>query len=451
MKYNLTLSFICILSLIGCGISHRQVRRTLSQTQERYPQLSEKTYLQDPHHAESSYQPELDMDEAVRIALEYNPRLQAFLEKFGVTAAELADAGLYSNPEAVFTVLKPPESEKHSMSFEIYQNISDFWQVPFLERVARYEQHATQHDVIRFILETIKETKKAYITYVHAQKDAEIVERIYKDIRDLQKQLHKHDQDNGLNQLDDTVVDVRVEEWYRTLQRAYMKRDKAHSDLEQMLGREPQGVPYIDPQSTFFIQDIAALPDYTIMRELAYARRPEVRQREQQVQQYQSQIRYEQSHVFPYAELGAFFTDDTSGRHFRGPVISFEIPMWDANQPRIRRAYYLMRQSEKNLQDQYYVVAGEVARTRAQLIALRDIFYRYQSVTLERIEQGFTYAKQYAQQQRINVLTLIDTSVRLHQERRTYYETLRDIWLYMIDLEREAGIDLNEYITPKNA
>ena len=85
----------------------------------------------------------LTLEEAVRMALLNNRRLQAEFLSIGVAKADWVQAGLFANPAVGFSVQFPEGGGVSNVQASIAQNIVDLWQIPKRKQVAQADLDAT--------------------------------------------------------------------------------------------------------------------------------------------------------------------------------------------------------------------------------------------------------------------------------------------------------------------
>ncbi|HEX6885400.1 MAG TPA: TolC family protein [Planctomycetota bacterium] len=81
----------------------------------------------------------LTLDEALRIALLENRRLQAGFARLGVSKAELVQAGLWRDPRVSFAVLLPSGGGAVRWTLDLAASVLDLWELPRREALARAE------------------------------------------------------------------------------------------------------------------------------------------------------------------------------------------------------------------------------------------------------------------------------------------------------------------------
>lgn len=122
---------------------------------------------------------ELELDDAVRVALLNNRRLQSMYETLGVSQAQLVEAGLLSNPsfEALY---KDVDGNGHIWELTVAQEVMDALMMPLRKRVARYELAATEAKVKARVMDIIREVRTAYYRFLAGKKTVSLLEDVVK-------------------------------------------------------------------------------------------------------------------------------------------------------------------------------------------------------------------------------------------------------------------------------
>ncbi len=118
-----------------------------------------------PISVEEILQKELTEDFAVQIALLNNQNLQAAYESLGIAKAQLAQAGLLTNP--IFTLsyrFSTKTNVTDLIDISLFQNFLEILLIPLKRRMADAELEATKAMILTQILGVIAQTKIAFYT-----------------------------------------------------------------------------------------------------------------------------------------------------------------------------------------------------------------------------------------------------------------------------------------------
>src|SRR5262245_20631190 len=111
----------------------------------------------------------LSLDEALRLALLNNRRLQAGFMEIGVARADFVQAGLLRNPSLSVAFLLPSGGVTPRITANLLGSVVDLWEIPVRKEIQRAELSRQILEVSRFAGELVAETKAAYFESVAAR------------------------------------------------------------------------------------------------------------------------------------------------------------------------------------------------------------------------------------------------------------------------------------------
>ena len=97
-----------------------------------------------------------------------------------------------------------------------------------------------------------------------------------------------------------------------------------------------------------------------------------------QIEQSKWVLKLQKARIYGDVNLGGNYTKELEGTKTYGPLLSFQIPIFDQNQAGISRAQYQLRQSEKVL------VATEIKAKEEILGLIRELKFQHEKATLLR-------------------------------------------------------------------
>ncbi len=117
---------------------------------------------------------ELTRDECAAIVLGSHPRLEAAFHEIGVARADLAQAGLLSNPVVSVFLLFPEGGGQTEIQGTIAASLADLWRIPARERAARAELEARVFEAARLAGELTMRATGMHDAAVAAERAARI-------------------------------------------------------------------------------------------------------------------------------------------------------------------------------------------------------------------------------------------------------------------------------------
>ena len=127
-----------------------------------------------------------------------------------------------------------------------------------------------------------------------------------------------------------------------------------------------------------------------------------------------------------------------------GPNIAVTLPIFDQNQAQIARATYAQVQAVKSYEDLYLGIAQDirVAVDRSVTLWSNVVFYRNE--LLPQADRNLEFTDAAYQAGTVGVLTLLESQRSRLGTRRGYVQAWANAATALSDLERAAGVPLDE-------
>ncbi|VAX38972.1 hypothetical protein MNBD_PLANCTO03-2099, partial [hydrothermal vent metagenome] len=119
----------------------------------------------------------LSMEEAVRLALLNNRRLQAEFMSIGVAKADWVQSGLLSNPSLDMLVRFPVDGGRSQIEGLFVQNILELWRIPLRKELSQHRLDDAVFTIARIAADLVTETKNAYYEALAADELRLLAER----------------------------------------------------------------------------------------------------------------------------------------------------------------------------------------------------------------------------------------------------------------------------------
>lgn len=381
--WRMVLTLVCVGTLSGCAQVNPQAE--FSRTRQLIGDRTGADAVYDPE-AEAMSPEELEtilgdgltVDEAVRIALLNNGRLQVEFMGIGIAKADLIQAGLLSNPTLAFSAQFPEGGGRSNIQASLAQNIADLWQIPKRKKVAEAGLNQTILRVANSAVQLVQQTRIDYYRAKAAEellgvaeKNLELVSKSHETVK-IQREagaVSSLDENLARSQMLSAGLGVRN----ARLEAANTKRALAR---RMSLSRPVEGLVLIDPLSDI----LDPIPPAETAIELARTHRLDVQAVEQSVRSLLARVELEKRRVFPDLSIGPFMerTDrrsapgrdipadfvrsslangaptvpDVQSRSQReqerrqeidflaGPAFTMTLPLFDQNQAQIAKAWY---------------------------------------------------------------------------------------------------------------
>ncbi len=379
----------------------------------------------------------LTEDDAVRIALLNNRKLQASFEEIGVTKADLVQVGLFTNPKLTAVFRFPFKGGGTDIEAVLPIRISDLWQIPLRKKVAAIRLEATMIQMSEEILKTVAEAKKAHSEYVALLALRDETEKIKKQMEELRDHLIYRQKFGYTSDLDIYMAKAAIIDKEAELARIQKESKVARMRLNRVLGLCPDQFGYEVIGS--LPEEFRPLPDLEIMITHALSMRPDVQIAKLKIEDSRRVLALERKRIFTNVEAGIGYARESEGTEFFGPELEIQLPLFDQNQAQIAKAEYRVRQAEKELQAKIGVVREEVSAALERLsFARREVnLIRNQILPMRKGSVG--YAEKYFNAMQINMLYLLEARQKLSETQRRFIESLREQQNAIIELERILG------------
>ena len=193
MKALKSLSAIIGIIILGAGCASVETSKEWEQLKNDVQQRTGREILWEQSQEEADVihqqvnallEKGLTREEALRIALINNRDLQAIFEEIGMSKSELVQAGLFRNPTISAFFRFPFHGSGTNIEADgLLFPLSDLWQMPFRKKVAAAHLERTMKRVEQTVLDTIRETKKAYDAVYYADVTKKETEALAKELR----------------------------------------------------------------------------------------------------------------------------------------------------------------------------------------------------------------------------------------------------------------------------
>lgn len=384
----------------------------------------------------------LSRNEAVSIALQNNPELQAEFQNLGIAKADLVQAGLYTNPNinSVFrfpTASQGPGTAQMNIEAVAAFRLSDLWQVPLAQNVAQDLLEIISLRILAMILDIVAQTKMVYDACVATELQLTNLKELLTATKELQEEI-KYRQHYGYTaDIDIDFIDAQVGKLESDL--AQKESDVATNfiELKKLMGMTPSS----DPIELYDgIDQTLPLPELSMLEDYAFANRPEIQIACTKIQQYKDTIRLERAKIVKEVDIGVAFKQDFD-RPFRGwgPYASVQLPLFDINYAQIARAEFLLKQSEKELVAQKIRIHEEIRNHYVTVQALTKEITWYSNSVIPSQEKAIDYAYDYAHTMQLNMERAIETKVKYFQAYAQLIDKQYHALKEFAQLERAVG------------
>ena len=424
----------------------------------------------------------LTLDEAVRIVLLNNRKLQAAFFDIGMARADWVQSGLLANPSLGIGVMFPQGGGRSNIQGNLAQNIVDLWQMPVKKRIAEHQIERQVVRVARLAGELATATKRAYYAAVAAHDLLTIAEENQALLGKSYEATRAQREAGVASPLDENLQRGELLRAELDLRDARLASVNTKRSLLGLLSLDlsTDKLDLTDPlpesgERTFDADSLIAV---------AREKRLDLKALEEAVAAGHAEIKLEYLRVFPEVSVG-IAAERLEGRSqpgrnvagdfaraslgageptipdiqtrgerqaekdqdiefMIGPNIAVTLPIFDQNQAQIARATYAQVQAVKSYEDLYLGIAQDirVAVDRSVTLWSNVVFYRNE--LLPQADRNLEFTDAAYQAGTVGVLTLLESQRSRLGTRRGYVQAWANAATALSDLERAAGVPLDE-------
>lgn len=422
----------------------------------------------------------LTMEEAVRVALLNNRRLQAEFASIGVAKAEWVQAGLLSNPTLGLALLFPEGGGLSNLQVNLAQNIVDLWQIPIRKRVAKLELEHTILRIARAAGELVNNTRRAYYHTLASAQLARLAQENLDVFTKSHDAIRARREAGAVAPLDENLARGELLQAQALLRDAQLQAATAKRELAKLMSVE------VDLGDIRLGDDLPGSPIRPLNADeliaLARDKRLDLQAVQQAAQASNEKIRLEYAKIFPEISIGPSLERPerrampgrTIGADFArasiaagaptlpeiqtpgqrraekrevidtilGPSVNMTLPIFDQNQAQIARARFERTQMVKSYEDLYLGIAQDIriAADRAGVSWSQVDFYRDELIPQALRNLRFAEASYRAGS--TDIITLLQSQRASIQVRQAYVAVWSGAAIAWADLELAVGVPM---------
>lgn len=391
----------------------------------------------------------LGLDEAARLALLNNRRLQAGFLALGVARAEYVQAGLLENPSLSLAFLFPDAGGRGRWTADLVGSVAEIWQIPSRQAFARAGLEQRILELSRFAGELVAATKSAYFEGVAAREGRSVGRANLELARRSHEGVRRQVEEGVASKTDESLAESLALGAELSFQRTEREEVAVMRKLAALLSLE-------EDLLAITLTDSLPEPGWQALEREAFVEaslgvRPDLRAASRAVAAAEERVGLEHKRRFPEFSAGMSAERPESmsaSDSFIGPAAALELPIFDQNQAQMSRAKFELAQRRKEFEALIVEARQELraALDKADVASRTAAFARDELVP--QAERGATLAEKAYELGDTTVLTLLQAQKAALEARRTVIEALLEAALSRIEVERTAGAPLR---APSNA
>lgn len=382
----------------------------------------------------------LGLDEATRLALLNNRRLQAGFLALGVARADYVQAGLLANPSLSLAFLFPDAGGRVRWTADLVGSVTEIWQIPARQAHAQAGIEQRILELSRFAGELVAATKTAYFESLAAREARSVGRANLELARRSREGVHRQVAEGVASKTDESLAESLALGVELSFQRTEREEVAATRRLAALLSLEEDllAVTLTDPLPE---------PGWPTLEREAFVEaslgvRPDLRAAARAVAAAEERVDLEHKRRLPEVSAGVSAERPEGGSSddfFIGPAAALELPLFDQNQAQVSRAEFELAQSRK---EHEALVAEARQELRAALdtagVAARAATFAAHEL-LPQAERSAALAQRAYELGDTTVLTLLQAQRTVLEARRTLIDALLEAALSRIEVERAAG------------
>jgi outer membrane protein TolC len=376
---------------------------------------------------------QLTREEAVEIALLYNPRLQATYEELGISRAAVVQAWLPENPVFDGAYLDVRHAG-HVIEMEVAQDFLSLLMIPLRTRLANTQMEITKKAVTGAVMDMINDVAVAYYRLQADRQTVEMLRVVLRAAEASSEMARRLREAGNITRLEVYNRRALYEEIKIAIAAAEARVVSDREHLNALLGLwgkktqwEPSGsLPALPEQSL----DLSSLERRVIENsiDLAVARKSmEATARGLNIKNITS--------VLPELEVGVDSEREENGTWLVGPMLALPVPLFDQGFPARAAARAQLRRAW----DRYTALAIEI-RSAARAARYRYLTARNQANYYDEVIAPLRAKITHQTQLRYNGMLvspfdLLEAKQAEIEAKRRGIEALRDYWIARTELE----------------
>jgi outer membrane protein TolC len=379
----------------------------------------------------------LTRENAVKIALLNNHKLQSAFEEIGIAKADLVQSGLLRNP-IVSTFFKIPiGGGSTGLEFEGVLSLLDLWQIPPRKKIAASRLETVILKVYEEIMNTAVEAKRFYDEYVFLSYTRDEMERIKDETDNLKDQIEYRGRFGFSGELDIKRANIAALEQEIEYINIETSLQLARMNLNRIMGFLPDRMDYDIIKE--IPKDIDLPSDISTLIDKAFSNRLDLKITELKIKEASDLIGLQYRSIIRDLEAGLSYEKEPEGGEFITPSLRLSIPFFDTNQAQIAKAEFILRQAIKEFQEIKLRIRENVIANFKKLKESRQKVYIIKEQIIPAQKEAVQFAERYFNAMQLNLLHLIEARMDLFKSQKRLFEAMREQRRLELELEKAIG------------
>jgi outer membrane protein, heavy metal efflux system len=376
----------------------------------------------------------LRREQAVRLALSHDPRIQAAIAHVRAAQADAQQARLLPNPVLNIDVRFPEGGGTQIFEATVTGDLMAILTLPGHVKTADHRLRAAAADALSTVLDVMSEVLEAYASAQSIDAEIVVMERRQNITRQLQSAATNRLAAGEGTRLDVLTLDAQGIGLEVDLADKRLERTQQRLTLARLIG-QPRGDIQWELESWQGPSQVNAAEPAWI--DTALKNRSEVQSRAWELAALGEEVKLASAAPFQGTEVGAHGERD--GSWAIGPTVTFPLPIFDFGQATRAKADAMRQAAHHELNQQTNEVIEEVRRDYAAYLVSRDSLEMTQNRLLPLQEQQRAQAELAYKNGEADLTTLLLAENDLQESRSKVIELQQKLTEAVIKLERAAG------------
>ena len=374
----------------------------------------------------------LTVSSAVQIALLNNPGLQATLEELGIAQADLAQAGLLTNPKLKAKILTGEGDVKTELGVE--QDFLGFFLRPLRIKLGETQYQVVKHRVGYEVFSLIAEVRSSYYT-LQGNKQLLALRRSVLEAVEAAEELAKRQYNAGnISVLDLSRHQVIYHEAKLELMQNEIQVEIEQDELNQKLGFTSGPAWEIKGILPQFSENEPALPE--LLSRASY-NRLDLLALKAEIKGLEEALPWARFSQIAEGELGV--EQEQEQVQLTGPELKVAVPIFDQGQAEVARKRTELRQKQKQLESLRQEIHTEVGTLYKEMAVNRKTVEYFQKTIIPNHQQIVESAQKHYNFMLQGVYTLLKSKQDEINAHRDYIEALKFYWIIRSKLDFAIG------------
>src|SRR5574344_448259 len=393
------------------------------------------------NYSENVFAQTITLDEAINIAIEKNPTLQAQKTKLTVNDAQIITARLFQNPK-IMTDLGFAES---TYRVGLEQTIELGGKIKNRVKVAKGQKEVTETQIITSLLDLRSNVRISYIQLYNLQQKIIAMNEILSTTQRLVDIAKRQEKAGDIANLDVLQTEIVMLKTRNELEQTKLELNTAIDNFSLAVGENfDRNIllqsPKLDKTIYKNTTSMNVLNGYV---EEAYTLRPEIRTLQKNIEVENKKIALAKAQRIPDVSLGVgpdFAKDNGKNKGGVFVLASINIPLFDRQQGVIKESQAKIEQYKKEIESQKLLISQEIKNSYFGIINNETSIKIYETELLPKSQTVLNMSELSFKEGKTNILIPLNSQDAYITTKLGYIQTLTEYEKSLSNFERAMGI-----------